>query len=205
MSLARMPFLAVALAAAPLHAAPAPITATLADVAKSLQATTSMTAQFTQTGADGRTLTGTLSLARPGKVRFEYDSAKILIVGDGRLLSFVDYAVRQVSQWPVKSTPLGILLAEAPDLSQIAQIVTATEDSVLVEAKDPQHPEFGTLSIRFTPTPGAPGGLALTGWVARDAQGSESLVQLKSVRYNADLSKADWSFRDPRRTPRRAG
>jgi outer membrane lipoprotein-sorting protein len=195
------PLFAIALAAAPLQAAPA----TLADVAKSLQATTSMTAQFTQTGADGRALTGTLSLARPGKVRFEYDAAKILIVGDGRLLTFVDYAVRQVSQWPVKSTPLGILLAQAPDLSQVAQIVSATEDSVLVEAKDPKHPEFGTLSIRFTPTPGAPGGLALAGWVARDAQGSESLVQLNSVRYNADLSKADWSFRDPRRTPRRAG
>ncbi len=189
------------LAAAPLAAAPA----TLDDVGRSLAATTSMTAQFVQTGADGRSLTGTLSLARPGKVRFAYDKAKILIVGDGRLLTFVDYSVRQVSQWPVKSTPLGILLSEAPDLSSMAKIVAASDDGVIVEARDPKRPEFGTLAIRFTRAAGAPGGLSLAGWTARDAQGSESVVQLNDVRYNADLRKADWSFRDPRPATRRAG
>ncbi len=189
------------LVTAPVIAAPA----TLDDVGRSLAATTSMTAQFVQTGADGRSLTGTLSLARPGKVRFEYDAAKILIVGDGRMLSFIDYSVRQVSQWPVKSTPLGILLSETPDLGAMAKIVTSSEDGVIIEARDPKRPEFGTLAIRFTRAAGAPGGLALAGWTARDAQGSESVVQLNQVRYNADLRKANWSFRDPRSTQRRAG
>jgi len=164
-----------------------------------------MSASFAQTGADGRTLTGQMMLARPGKIRFEYEKAKMLIVGDGRLLSFVDYSVRQVSQWPVKSTPLGILLSDAPDLSGIAEIVASSEDGVTVEARDPKRPEFGSLAIRFIRTAGAPGGLALAGWAARDAQGGESVVQLNEVRYNADLSKTDWSFRDPRRASRRAG
>jgi outer membrane lipoprotein-sorting protein len=178
---------------------------TLDDVAKSLKATTSLSARFVQTGADGRTLTGRMALARPGKVRFEYDGAKVLIVGDGRNLSFVDYAVRQVSQWPVRSTPLGILLSDAPDLSGLAQIVATTEDGVIVEARDARHPEFGSLSIRFVRSGSAPGGLALAGWTARDAQGGESMVRLEEVRYNADLSKTDWNFRDPRRATRRAG
>lgn len=189
------------LLATPVLAAPA----TLDDVTKSLKATTSLSARFAQTGADGRTLTGRMALARPGKVRFEYDSAKFLIVGDGRNLSFVDYAVRQVSQWPVRSTPLGILLSDAPDLSGLAQIVATTEDGVIVEARDARHPEFGSLSIRFVRQANAPGGLALAGWTARDAQGGESSVRLEEVRYNADLSKTDWSFRDPRRATRRAG
>ena len=193
--------LATPLLAAPGYAA----AATLNDVARSLKATTSMSAQFAQTGADGRTLTGRLSLARPGKVRFEYDKAKFLIVGDGRMLSFVDYSVRQVSQWPVKSTPLGILLSAAPDLSGMAQIVASNDDGVIVEARDPKRPEFGTLAIRFMRDATAPGGLALAGWVARDAQGGESVVRLEQVRYNADLSKTDWSFRDPRRNTRRNG
>ncbi len=187
--------------AAPVQAAPA----TLADVSRSLAATTSMTASFTQTGADGRSLTGKMALARPGKVRFEYDAAKILLVGDGRLLTFVDYAVRQVSQWPVKSTPLGILLSAEPDLSGVASIIGGNDDMVIVEARDPKHPEFGTLVIRFTREAGAPGGLALAGWTAQDAQGGSSEIRLAEVRYNADLRKADWSFRDPRRTPARAG
>ncbi|MBB6226179.1 LolA family protein [Polymorphobacter multimanifer] len=193
---------ALALAsAAPVAAAPA----TLADVSRSLAATTSMTASFTQTGADGRSLTGKMALARPGKVRFEYDTAKILLVGDGRLLSFVDYSVRQVSQWPVKSTPLGILLSAEPDLSGVATIIGGSDEMVIVEARDPKRPEFGTLAIRFTREAGAPGGLALSGWTARDAQGGSSEIRLTEVRYNADLKKADWSFRDPRRTPSRAG
>jgi outer membrane lipoprotein-sorting protein len=187
--------------AAPAMAAPA----TLDDVARSLKATTSLSARFAQTGADGRTLTGRMALARPGKVRFEYDGAKFLIVGDGRNLSFVDYAVRQVSQWPVRSTPLGILLSDAPDLAGLARIVAASEDGVIVEARDPKHPEFGSLNIRFERSASAPGGLALAGWTARDAQGGESMVRLEAVRYNADLSKTDWSFRDPRRAQRRAG
>ncbi len=189
-----MKILLLALAiAAPATAAP------LDDVAASLKATTSLAADFTQTGADGRVLTGRMILARPGKIRFQYDKAKLLIVGNGRTLTFVDYAVNQVSQWPVKSTPLGILLSSEPDLSRVAKIVQSDGARVIVEARDPKRPEFGTLSIAFTRDSAAPGGLALKGWTARDAQGGISTVQLFGPKYNADLSKADFGFRDPRR------
>lgn len=197
------PALAFALLAlaAPATAAPA----TLDDVARTLAATTSMTANFVQTAANGQMLKGKMSLARPGRVRFEYDDAKILLVGDGRNLSFVDYAVRQVSQWPVKSTPLGILLSATPNLKGLATISGASDEAVIVEARDPAHPEFGTLAIRFTRQASAPGGLALAGWTAYDAQGGSAEIALTNVRYNADLSKTSWSFRDPRRTSARAG
>lgn len=181
-----------------LMAAPASAT-TLADVASALKGTTSLAADFTQAGADGRRLTGKLWLARPGKVRFQYDSAPMLLVGDGRTLSFVDYEVKQVSQWPVRRTPLQILLANDPDLSGVARIVRDTAAEVVVEARDPKRPEFGTLSIRFTRNAAAPAGLALAGWTALDAQGGTSEVQLANVRYNASLSGVSFAFADPRR------
>ncbi len=194
----RTPLLATALClAAPALAAP------LDDVAASLKATTSLSADFSQTGPDGRVQTGRMLLARPGKIRFTYDKADILIVGDGRKLTFVDYKVRQVSQWPVKSTPLGILLASEPDLSGVARVTENAERGLLVEARDPKRPEFGSLVIGFRHDPAAPGRLALAGWTSRDAQGGTSVVQLTNVRYNADLSKADFGFRDPRRTASR--
>lgn len=193
--------LALALIAAPAAAAPV----TLADVSRSLTATTSMTATFTQTAGDGRSLTGKMALARPGKVRFEYDKAKILLVGDGNRLSFIDYSVRQVSQWPVKSTPLGILLSSAPDLTGVATIIGGNDEMVIVEARDAKRPEFGTLAIRFVRQASAPGGLALAGWTAKDAQGGTSEIVLENVRYNADLKKTNWTFRDPRRAFTRAG
>jgi outer membrane lipoprotein-sorting protein len=179
--------------AAPVAAAP------IDDVAASLKATTSMAASFSQFGPDGREQTGRMILARPGKIRFQYDKAKLLIVGNGRTLTFVDYNVGQVSQWPVKSTPLGILLASEPDLSRVARVVAEAPAGLVVEARDPKRPEFGTLSIVFERDKAAPGGLALRGWTVLDAQGGRSEVRLSNVTYNADLSKADFGFRDPRR------
>ncbi len=173
--------------------------ASLDDVAASLKATTSLSADFTQTGADGRITTGKMILARPGKIRFQYDKAKLLIVGNGKTLTFVDYAVNQVSQWPVKSTPLGILLASEPDLSGVARIAQTTDQGVIVEARDAKRPEFGSLAIMFRTDKAAPGGLSLAGWTSYDAQGGRSTIQLSNIRYNADLSKADFGFRDPRR------
>lgn len=181
-----------------LLAVPAAAT-TLADVAASLQATTSLAADFTQAGADGRQLAGRLWLARPGRVRFEYDRAPMLLVADGRTLSFVDYEVRQVSQWPVRRTPLQILLAAEPDLAPVARITGDSPDGVEVTARDPKRPEFGTLIIRFTRSADAPGGLALSGWTARDAQGQRSDVSLRNVRYNASLAGVRFGFDDPRR------
>ncbi|KPF61621.1 hypothetical protein IP88_15600 [alpha proteobacterium AAP81b] len=189
----------LALPVALLLAAPA-LAAPLDDVAASLKATTSLSADFVQTDPTGAVENGKLLLARPGRVRFSYDKAPKLIVADGKKLTFVDYKVRQVSQWPVKTTPLGILLATAPDLASVAKVIEVTDRSLLIEAADPKRPEFGSLKIGFRKDASAPGGLALAGWTARDAQGGVSVVQLSNVRYNADLSKADFGFRDPRRS-----
>lgn len=184
----------------PLLALAAPASATsLADIAVSLKGTTSLSADFTQAGADGRVLAGKLWLARPGKVRFQYNTAKMLLVGDGRTLSFIDYEVKQVSQCPVRRTPLQILLAAEPDLAPIARITADTPDGVEVAARDPKRPEFGTLSIRFVRAASAPGGLALAGWTALDAQGGRSEVRLANVRYGASLAGVSFGFTDPRK------
>ena len=94
-------FRALALAAAPLAlaaVAPAPIAAQadagLPQVQAHLRAVDTMTANFTQTDRRGRSLNGTLTSSGPGKIRFDYGrSANMLIVGDGRALTFVDYDV----------------------------------------------------------------------------------------------------------------
>ncbi len=180
--------------------------ASLDAVAASLKATTSMTADFSQTGPDGKVLTGKLTLARPGRIRFQYTKAPLLIVGDGRTLTMVDYEVGQVSQWPVRSTPLGILLASDPDLSKVARVVAEAPTGLVVEARDAKHPEYGTLAITFARVGSAPAGLELTGWTALDAQGGRTQVRLSNARYNTDISKTVFRFRDPRtKIPGRVG
>ena len=184
--------------AAPAAAAP------LDAVSAALRATTTMTADFTQTAADGRVVRGHMQIARPGKIRFDYDGAKLLIVADGRKLSMVDYSVGQVSQWPVKNSPLAALLDPDKGLTRVARVVSDTAAQLRVEARDPAHPEYGSIVLSFAKSGTAPGGLALTGWSARDAQNNLTEIALSNVRSNVAVAASAFAFRDPRaRTPGR--
>jgi outer membrane lipoprotein-sorting protein len=171
----------------------------LAPVERHLQAADTMTANFVQTDQRNRSLKGTLTLKRPGKVRFEYGGgANMLLVGNGKTLNFIDYDVGQKSVWPIAKSPLSVLLADNPDLSRIAQVVPSGDKRVMiVRARDPRRPEFGTLLLAFVKTPAAPGGLMLEGWTAIDAQNKRTTVRLDSQRYNVAVNDAAFRFRDP--------
>src|SRR3546814_621797 len=96
----------------------------LAAVSAHLKAMKTMTADFAQTAQNGKTLTGKLTLARPGKIRFQYQpGVPLLVVSDGRSLSMIDYQVAQVSRWPIKSTPLGVLLDPDRDPARFARVL----------------------------------------------------------------------------------
>lgn len=175
--------------------------ATLAEVQQALTATTSMTADFTQTAANGAIARGRMQLKRPGKIRFDYgNEAKYLVVADGRLLSFVDYQVSQVSQWPIRSTPLGVLLDPKADLSRIAKVLPESEmpGQVAVQAADPKKPDYGRITFFLAPDSAAPGGLRLTGWRVVDAQNNLTTVELSNVKMNVAVQDSAFGFRDPR-------
>jgi outer membrane lipoprotein-sorting protein len=175
---------------------------TLAQVQQHLKAAQTMTANFTQTDRAGKVLTGTLTLKRPGRIRFQYEKGvPLLIVGDGNALWFIDYSVRQVSRWPVKDSPLGVLLDPNRDLSRYAKIVpTGNADVVSIEAHDPKRPEFGRITMVFARNAAAPGGLMLQGWVALDSQNNRTTVRLSNQRFNGPVSDGAFRWNDPRRT-----
>ena len=184
--------LAAALAAAPAAATP------IDEVIASLAATNTMRASFVQTAADGTIQRGTMVLARPGRIRFEYANSPILVVADGSRLTFVDYQVAQVSQWPVRKTPLGVLLDPKADLTRYAKVIAVDGPNIAVEARDPKRPDFGAITLGFRRDAAAPGGLALTGWVALDAQNNLTQFKLADVRYNVPVGSGAFRFRDPR-------
>lgn len=179
-------------------AAPAPLDAVVA----ALAATRTMTAAFVQTAGDGKVSQGMLTIARPGKIRFDYKGLPLLIIADGKRLSMIDYEVSQVSQWPIGATPLAALLDPAKDVPRYARVVGSLPGGgLLVEARDQKHPEYGSLTLAFARRGDAPGGLALTGWTARDAQNGRTEVRLTGARYNQPVADSQFRFRDPR--PRR--
>lgn len=172
----------------------------LASVSAHLKAVTTMTAAFAQTDRAGKTLNGTLTLKRPGKIRFQYQKGvPILIVGDGRALTFIDYSVRQVQRWPISNSPLGVLLDPNRDLSRFARIVqTADPRLVVIEARDPKRPEFGVITMAFSRQASAPAGLMLQGWVTLDSQGNRTSIRLSDQAFNAPVSDEAFRWRDPR-------
>jgi outer membrane lipoprotein-sorting protein len=184
---------AIVAAAAP---APAASSAEIAKVQAHLAAVQSMTANFIQTDARGRSQRGTLQLKRPGRVRFEYGGGDLLLVADGRRLNFVDYQVGQKSTWPLNKTPLGLLLSANPNLKSRAQVMPSEDPRILVvRARDPA--QFGTLVLAFLREPSAPAGLKLYGWTAIDAQNKRTTVKLSNQRYNVAVPEGAFSFREP--------
>jgi outer membrane lipoprotein-sorting protein len=183
----------------------APATAQSGDVLTQVQgalaATQSLTANFVQTDGKNRSLRGALSMKRPGKIRFEYGGgANMLLVADGRNLTFVDYDVGQKSAWPIAKSPLAVLLGTAPDLKRIARTLPSPDPRVvLVRARDARRPEFGTLILAFVRSPSAPGGLLLEGWTAFDAQNKKTTVKLENQRYNVAVPETAFTYAEPKR------
>lgn len=181
--------------------------ADLARVANYIRETKSLVADFAQTDRKGQTLTGKLTLKQPGKIRFQYQQGvSLLIVGDGRALTLIDYEVRQVQRWPIKSSPLGALIDPSRDFTKFSKVIQTGDPSLLsIEARDPKRPEFGTITLVFKRLPSAPAGLNLYGWVARDAQGNRTAVRLTGQQYNTTVADSAFRWRDPRPQGPRAG
>jgi outer membrane lipoprotein-sorting protein len=203
---------ALALSVAPLGLAavalPAPAVAQgqngLAEVQAHLRAVTSMTANFAQTDRRGRTLSGSLALKRPGKIRFEYSGAKMLVVADGRRLNFYDYEVNQQQSWPIADSPLSVLLDPNRDLSRFARVLRNDNNTLMIEATDPRRREFGKITLAFAKVAGAPGGLSLQGWNTLDAQNNLTQVRLSGQRFNVPVADSVFRAQPPRgRGPRR--
>ncbi|WP_136162325.1 LolA family protein [Sphingomonas flavalba] len=202
------PLIPAALALAPLALASAPAVqaqapaaeSDLAAVQRHMAAIQTMTADFTQTDRAGKVLTGTLTLKRPGHVRFQYEKGvPLLIVGDGKALTFIDYQVKQVSRWPIGKSPLAFILDPAKDLSKVARVVESADPRLLlVQARDPARPEFGTITLAFVRGTSGPAGLTLNGWTALDAQNNRTQIRLSNQQFNGPIDDQAFKWRDPR-------
>lgn len=162
-------------------------------------------ADFVQTDRNGSTVRGVLTLKRPGRIRFQYEpSAKMLIVGDGRALTMIDYEVRQVQRWPISNSPLGALLDPKRDVARFGRVVSTGNPNVTsIEVRDRTHPEYGVITLIFTRKASAPGGLELSYWVALDSQNRRTTISLSNQRYGVPVTDNDFRWTDPRPRNRR--
>jgi len=158
----------------------------LDQIVGALRAITTMRADFTQTDRNGQTVRGVMTLKRPGKIRFEYEKGvNMLIVSDGKALTFVDYDVNsKPKRWPIGNSPLGALLDPNRDVKKYGTVnPTGNPNVYSIAVKDSKRPEYGVITLIFIKDPGSPGGLKLTSWVALDSQNQRTTVRLSNQRY----------------------
>ncbi|MDO9526375.1 MAG: outer membrane lipoprotein carrier protein LolA [Gemmobacter sp.] len=145
------------------------------------------TAEFTQVNADGTISTGVIRINRPGKVRFEYAPPdKSLVVSDGQQVAIFDPKSNQPpEQYPLRRTPLNLILAPQVNLGTAKMVVGHTEDGPVtrVRAQDPEHPEYGSIEMVFSANP-----TELRQWVIRDDSGAETTLILGEMAKGTSMS-----------------
>jgi outer membrane lipoprotein-sorting protein len=159
----------------------------LAELSRYLNSLTTAQAAFTQTSADGSQAKGMLYIKRPGRARFEYapPERSLVMVGGGQVAIFDSKSNQPPEQYPLRRTPLNLILAPKVDLAQANMVVGHEEvgDTTRVMAQDPENPEYGMIELVFTANP-----TALRQWILIDDLGSQTRVELADLETGVDLS-----------------
>ncbi len=158
----------------------------LKDLSNYLNALTTAETDFTQVNADGSIATGKLYIKRPGRVRFEYAPPdKSLVLSSGGQVAIFDAKSNQPpEQYPLKRTPLNLILAENVDLGRAKMVVAHKEEknTTRVRAQDPENPSYGAIDLIFTGNP-----VALRQWVITDDLGQQTTVILGDLKKGGDF------------------
>ena len=110
-------------------------------------------------------------------MRFEYDPPdESLVLASGGMVAIFDAKSNQPpEQYPLSRTPLNLILESGINLSRPGMVLAhdAVQAATQVVAQDPDHPEFGSIALLFTPAP-----LTLRQWVITDDLGKKTTVIL---------------------------
>jgi outer membrane lipoprotein-sorting protein len=164
-------------AARPLPAQPIP----LAELSRYLNGLQTAEADFTQVNPDGSISAGRVYIHRPGRMRFEYapPDRTLVLASGGKVAIFDGKSNQPPEEYPLRRTPLSLILDRQVDLGRARLVVAHGEaDGVTyVVAQDPERPEYGRLRLIFTADP-----VALRQWVVTDEAGAETTVILGELR-----------------------
>jgi outer membrane lipoprotein-sorting protein len=151
-----------------------------------LNSLTTVESEFTQINSDGSISTGKIYIKRPGRVRFEYAPPdRSLVIAGGQQVAIFDAKSNQPpEQYPLKRTPLNLILAENIDLGRASMVVGHTADgtSTRIRAQDPDHPEYGSIELVFTAGP-----VELRQWIITDDLGAQTTVILGELRKGGQM------------------
>ncbi len=166
---------------------------TLDEISAYLNSLKTAEAAFTQINDDGSKSTGRLFIKRPGRVRFEYDPPqKALVLASAGTVAIFDPKSNQAAeQYPLKRTPLNLILKRRVDLKRAKMVVGHKSDgkTTTIIAQDPKHPEYGTIELVFASDP-----VRLKKWIINDDAGGRTVVILEDMKTGVSLQPSLFSI-----------
>jgi outer membrane lipoprotein-sorting protein len=139
-----------------------------------------LTGSFMQIGPDGRRIGGKLTLAKPGRLRFDYDQPSPLeVVADGTSVAVRDRKLNTQDLYFIAQTPLKFLLREKIDLARDLTVTDVASDGggVRISLED-RATLGGTSKIQLFFDPEVK---TLSQWRITDPQGYITTVQLSNL------------------------
>ena len=163
----------------------------LNEISRYLNSLTTVTSEFTQVNPDGTISTGTVYIQRPGRVRFEYNNDRTLVLASGGNVAIFDGKSNSgPHQYPLSQTPLSIILDANINLSRPNMVIGHTEqnNATIVTAQDPQRPQNGNIQMVFSsPT-------ELRQWIVTDDTGAKTTVILGEMQKGGSIPASRFSI-----------
>ena len=155
-------------------------TRALAEASAALNRIAAAKGRFAQIAPDGSATGGEISIARPGRLRFEYDKpSPYTIVSDGSTVAIEDRALKDITRVPLRSTPLHYVLKKDVSLEKDANVtrVARLGSDLHVTARDRSGEADGEITIVF----GGPS-YALKQWTITDGQRQTTRITLSDIK-----------------------
>ena len=141
---------------------------------------------FTQINENGSSSTGKMHLKRPGRIRFDYDPPNmgIVVVGGGQVAVFDPKSDNEPFRFPLRHTPLNIILEETVDFKKRNMVLEHVSDgpSTILSLQDPSKAEYGYIKLFFTNNP-----IQLRQWVVDNNSGNRSIVVVEDWSEGQDV------------------
>lgn len=152
-----------------------------------LNAISTLSSRFMQVTDRGQFAQGEFLMARPGRMRIDYDPPMpVLIVSDGTWVMYKDEELDQVSHMLLSQLPASMFIGETVDFFGEDLMVTNFEDEAGVQRLTLQRaedPSEGALTLVFETKP-----IQLKKWSVVDAQGTTTTVSLLGPKFGDKLS-----------------
>lgn len=159
-----------------------------------------MEAAFVQTSSNGGMAEGKLYIAKPNKIRMEYnDPTSVLIVGDGNYIIYNDQDLDQVTHIDYKDIPASLILANDVKIDGKNILVKdfyqdAGTTSITLDYQE--KGDIGPITLIFSNNP-----LELKQWKIVDPQNIEVIVSLYSTQKDMPLDDELFKFKDKKSNP----